>query len=79
MECLFHTESNNVAAYCKHHHCGITVKQMKAKKCLQKQCNYFVKNEQHDHWRQREWIKHQRKVKKNVINAYLNNVYNEEG
>lgn len=71
MECLFHTHSNNVAAYCKYHKCGMTVKQMKAKNCLQKQCHYLVKNEQHDYWRQRDQIKQKRIERKQAIDEYL--------
>lgn len=69
--CLFNTQSNNVAAHCKYHHCGMTVKQMKAKNCLGKQCHYLIKNEQHDYWRQREWIKNKRKERQKRINAYV--------
>lgn len=71
MECLFHSNSNNVAAYCKYHHCGMTVKQMKAKNCLGKQCHYLVRNETHDYWRQREAIKQKRKERKQAINEYV--------
>lgn len=71
MECLFHTNSDNVAAYCKYHNAGVTVKQMKAKGCLQKQCHYLVKNENHDYWRQRAQVKQQRKERKQAINEYL--------
>ena len=69
--CLFNTSSDNVAAYCKHHHCGMTVKQMKAKNCLGKQCHYLVKNEEHQYWRQREITKQKRKDIKKAIDAYV--------
>ena len=62
--CLFNTHSDNVAAYCTHHSCNLTVKQIKCKNCLQKQCWYLRKNEQHDWWRQREVIKNKRKERK---------------
>ena len=71
MECLFNTDSNNVAAYCKYHRCGVTVKQMKAKNCLQKQCWYLVKNEKHDYWRQRDVVKQNRKARKKAIDEYI--------
>ena len=67
-ECLFHSESNNVAAYCQLHRCGITVKQMRCKNCLQKECRHLVKNEEHQYWRQREVIKQKRKNRKEAIN-----------
>ena len=66
--CLYNTQSNNVAAYCRHHNCSMTVKQIKCKNCLQKQCWYLVKNEEHDWWRQREATKQKRKERKQAIN-----------
>jgi hypothetical protein len=45
---------------------------MKAKGCLQKQCWYLVKNEQHKYWRQRELTKEKRKARKQAINDYVN-------
>ena len=68
--CLFNTQSNNVAAYCKHHHCGMTVKQIKCKNCLGKQCWYLVKNEQHEWWSQRDMTKQKRKERKERMNLY---------
>ena len=69
--CLFNTCSNNVAAYCKHHHCGMTVKQIKAKNCLGKQCWYLQKNESHEWWKQREITKQKRKERKERIKNYV--------
>ena len=45
-ECLFNTCSNNVVGYCRYHHASMTVKQMKCKNCLQKECRHLVKNEE---------------------------------
>jgi hypothetical protein len=72
MECLFNTISNNVVAYCKYHKCGMTVKQMKCKNCLGKQCHYLKKNEAHDYWRQREVQKQRRKNRRKAISEYVN-------
>lgn len=66
-ECLFNTCSDNVAAYCRYHHCGMTVKQMRCKNCLQKQCNHLVKNEDHNWWKQREATKQKRKARKDAL------------
>ena len=74
-ECLFNSYSNNCCAYCRHHHCSMTVKQMKAKGCLQKQCWYLEKNEQHAYWRQRESTKQKRKDRRDMINNYVQLVY----
>ena len=68
--CLFNTCSDNVAGYCKLHHCSMTVKQIRAKECLSKQCWHLQKNEQHDWWRQREAVKQKRKAKKGVYSEH---------
>jgi hypothetical protein len=52
----------------------MTVKQMKAKSCLQKQCWHLIKNETHQYWRQREVVKQKRKYRKDMLNAYVANV-----
>ena len=64
--CLFNTCSDNVAGYCKLHRCSMTVKQIRAKECLAKQCWHLQKNTEHDWWRQREAMKQRRKAKKAV-------------
>lgn len=71
-ECLFNTNSNNVAAYCRYHKCFMTVKQMRCKDCLKKQCHYLVKNEDHQYWKQREMTKQKRKNRKQAIDDYVN-------
>lgn len=73
-ECLFGTCSNNVAAYCNLHRCSMTVKQMRCKNCLQKECWHLVKNEEHQYWRQRELTKQKRKERKQAINEYVSAV-----
>ena len=70
-ECLFNSYSDNCCAYCKHHHCSMTVKQMKAKGCLQKQCWHLMKNEKHQYWTQREAMKQKRIDRKKAINDYV--------
>lgn len=73
-ECLFNSYSDNCCAYCKHHHCSMTVKQMKAKGCLQKQCWHLIKNEKHQYWTQREATKQKRINRKKAINDYVMSV-----
>jgi hypothetical protein len=70
-ECLFHSYSNNVVAYCHYHACAMTTKQMKCKNCLNKQCRHLVKNEEHQYWRQREIVKQKRKQRKDMMNAFF--------
>ena len=68
-DCLFNTQSDNIAAYCKYHHCYMTVKQIKRKNCLRKQCGHLVKNEAHPWWNQREATKKKRKERKEALRA----------
>lgn len=74
-ECLFNTFSDNCCAHCKYHNCSITVRQMRAKDCLRKQCKHLVKNEAHPYWKQREITKQRRKNRKKQIDAYVNNFH----
>lgn len=67
--CLFGTHSDNIAGYCKLHKCGMTVKQIKGKQCLFKQCWHLEKNENHQWWRQREITKQKREARKNMFEA----------
>lgn len=73
-KCLFNSESNNCCAYCKFHYASMTVKQMRAKNCLQKECRHLIKNENHSYWRQREMIKQKKKAKKQMFNDYIMSV-----
>lgn len=67
---LYNGCSDNCCAYCKFHHCSMTVKQMKLKECLQKQCRHFVRNVDHQYWRQRNVAKQKRKARKERLNQY---------
>ena len=67
MECLYGTCSDNICAMCKLHAKGVTVKQMRQKQCLQKQCHHLVKIETHEYWAQRERKKQKRKNRKEEI------------
>jgi hypothetical protein len=52
-KCMFNTESSNVAGYCKLHDAYMTVKQIRCKQCLQKQCWHLERNYEHKWWAQR--------------------------
>ena len=69
---LYNSYSDNCCAYCKLHKCSITVKQMKRKECLKKQCRHFEKNIEHDIWRQREVQKKKRNERKFLIKSFTN-------
>lgn len=58
---IFGGRPNNPATYCKLHCGSLTVKEMKRKGCLGKQCRHLQKNEQHEYWRQRELAKARKK------------------
>ena len=68
---LYNCYSDNCCAYCQRHQCAMTVKQMKCKDCLNKQCKYLIKKEGHYYWRQREFMKQKRKERKARLNALL--------
>ena len=72
--CLYNTYSDNVVGYCKYHKCCLTVKQMKCKNCLGKQCLHLQKNETHQYWHQREVLKQKKKQKKIDLDNYVNNI-----
>lgn len=62
---MLHRTLNNAyakspCAYCKHHKCSLTVKQVKQKECLKKQC-WHLKKYDHDWWKQREAAKAKKK------------------
>lgn len=61
---LYNGESAKCAAFCKRHHCGLTVKQIKQRQCLGKECWHFVKYESHHWWRERESLKRKKKERK---------------
>jgi hypothetical protein len=63
-KCLFGTCSNNVAGYCRLHSKHMTVKQIRQKNCLGKECWHLQKNEEHEWWGQRERAKQKRKERK---------------
>lgn len=71
-DCLFGTCSDNVAGYCKRHQKYMTVKQIRGKNCLGKECWHLEKNETHDWWRQRNVIKQKRIERKERLGAGFN-------
>lgn len=68
---LYNNYSDNCCAYCKLHKCSMTVKQMRKKECLNKQCWHLVKNDEHEYWKQRDRIKDKRKARKRAIELKL--------
>lgn len=62
---------NRAVGFCRHHRCCLSVKQLKAHECLQKNCWYLVKYEDHEWWFQRDLMKQRRKAKKQMLKEKL--------
>ena len=67
METLYGSCSENCAGFCRRHNCNMTVKQIRGRECLKKNCWYLIKNEDHEWWQQRERTKQKRKNRKAEI------------
>lgn len=63
---LYNSEStcSRCIGYCNFHKAYVTQKQMKTKQCLQKNCDAFIKNANHQFWIEREQKKKELKLKK---------------
>lgn len=69
---LYNSYSKNCAGYCKLHNCDLTVKQIRNKQCLQKQCWHLNKNEHHMWWKQRAATKIKRQNRKMNLEKVVN-------
>jgi hypothetical protein len=58
------TYSNNCCGYCRRHGTSLTVKQLRGRECLKKNCWYLVKYTEHPWWHQREVLKEKKKKRK---------------
>lgn len=74
---LYGTCSENCAGYCKRHGCYMTVKQIRGKGCLGKNCWHLDKNLKHEWWSQRERTKKKRKDRKMEIEKKIGRDNNE--
>ena len=70
--CLDNTYAKSPCAYCRLKKVILTVRQVKEKKCLEKQCWHLSKYE-HEWWRQREERKQLRRERKASMRAILRN------
>ena len=70
-------EKSRSCGYCLHHHKHLTVKQLRQHDCLQKQCFYLIKNEEHNWWKQRENTKNKRKARKERLELLYDNIINK--
>ena len=60
---LYGTVARSPCAYCMKHEVSLTVKQVKKKQCLSKEC-WHLKKYEHEFWRQREILKAKKKARK---------------
>ena len=61
---------NRAVGYCHYHKAALTVKTMKCKECLKKQCDALEKYCEHDFWRQHEQKKELRKTRKQTMYSF---------
>lgn len=54
----------NAVGYCRLHKVTVTPKQMKKRKCLEKECRHFVRLERHPLWEQKRRAKELRNERK---------------
>lgn len=57
----------NPVGWCCLHRFTLSVKQMKRKRCLVKDCRHFRKKKEHDYWKAKERAKQARKERKNNV------------
>lgn len=62
---------NRAVGYCHFHKAALTVKTMKCKECLKKQCGAMERYGEHDFWRQHAQKKNLRKARKQVLAALV--------
>ena len=62
---------NRAVGYCHFHKAALTVKTMKCKECLKKQCDAIEKYDEHDFWRQHAQKKDLRKARKQVLATFV--------
>ena len=63
MACMLGGSKRKCVGYCRLHKCTVTVKQMKNRECLKKQCG-ALKRLPHPYWEEREHRKQLRKRRK---------------
>lgn len=70
---IYGGKPKNPAAYCMLHNGSLTVKEMKRKSCLGKQCRHLRKNAEHEYWKQRELQKARKESSKGILENPLDN------
>ncbi len=67
-QCLYNSETyfSRCVGYCSFHNAYLTKNQLKTKNCLGKQCNALIKQTGHSFWIERELLKLDKKVNKQV-------------
>ena len=65
--CLLGGKPENCVGYCHYHKCTVTLRQMKNRKCLLKQCPRLQRYENHPYWKQRERAKEAKRKRKEAM------------
>ena len=60
---LNNSYARSPCAYCKLHKCSLTVKQVKQRNCLGKQC-WHMNRYEHEWWKQKQALKEKKKQNK---------------
>jgi inhibitor of KinA sporulation pathway (predicted exonuclease) len=68
-DALYNTQTyfSRCVGYCTFHRGYLTSHQMKRKKCLQKNCDAFIKLAENEYWKTQEFLKIQKKTRKAMI------------
>lgn len=64
-------KKEKACGWCAYHKKHLTVKQLKAHNCLQKNCNKLIKYENHEWWRQRALLKEKKKLNKQIMKLII--------
>lgn len=73
------TEKSNCCGFCKMKHKYLTVRQMKTKQCLGKQCNALAKIEEHPFWEIRDQkLKEKKMARKGFVLSTERKVVEDE-
>lgn len=71
MACPLGGAPENICGFCMYHKRPMTVRQLRSRNCLGKQCTALSRKEDHPFWKQREASKKKRAARKERIEAEL--------
>lgn len=65
--CPLGVPPEHACGYCRKHRSTVSVTQMKKRKCLEKECWYFVRYKQHSYWVEQQQKKEKRAARKAAL------------